>query len=137
VKQKELDMAKILVIDDERPTLNMFRLFLNAYGHEVLTAETGASGLEIFQREKPLIVFTDVKMPGMDGLEVVRKIKEIEPKTRVIVMTGHGDSDLAVQASHLEAAAFINKPISRSALETALRQAGERVAGSEADQEKT
>jgi len=119
-------MAKILVIDDERPTLNMFRLFLKAYGHDVLTAENGASGLEIFQREKPPIVFTDVKMPGMDGLEVVQKIQEIEPAVQIIVMTGHGDSDLAVQASHLQAAAFIYKPISRADLEAALRQAEEK-----------
>jgi len=121
-------MAKILVIDDERPTLIMFRLFLNALGHEALTAENGTSGLELFQREKPAIVFTDVKMPGMDGLEVIRKIKELEPKTQVVVMTGHGDTDLAVQASRLQAAAFLNKPISRAALESALRQAEERSA---------
>ena len=119
-------MAKILVIDDERPTLNMFRLFLKAYGHDVLTAENGPSGLEIFQREKPPIVFTDVKMPGMDGLEVVRRIREIEPAVQIIVMTGHGDSDLAVQASHLQAAAFIYKPISRADLEAALRKAEEK-----------
>jgi YesN/AraC family two-component response regulator len=118
-------MAKILVIDDERPTLNMFRLFLKAYGHEVLTAENGASGLELLQREKPPIVFTDVKMPGMDGLEVVQRIREIDPAVQIIVMTGHGDSDLAVQASHLQAAAFIYKPISRADLEAALRQAEE------------
>jgi DNA-binding NtrC family response regulator len=120
-------MAKILVIDDERPTLSMFHLFLNAYGHEVFTAENGAAGLEILQREKPSIVFTDVKMPGMDGLEVIKRIREIDSKVQVIVMTGHGDSDLAVQASHLQAAAFINKPISRATLELALRQAQEKL----------
>lgn len=120
-------MAKILVIDDERPTLNMFGLFLKAYGHEVLTAEDGASGLAIFQKERPPIVFTDVKMPGIDGLEVVRRIREVEPKVQIVVMTGHGDSDLAVQASLLEAVAFINKPISRAALESALTQAEEKI----------
>ena len=129
-------MAKILVIDDERPTLNMFRLFLNAYGHEVLTAENGASGLEIFRQEKPSIVFTDVKMPGMDGLEVVKKIREVEPEVQVIVITGHGDSDLAVQASHLQVAAFLNKPISRAALESALRQAEENLRRTTPNQEK-
>lgn len=121
------NIGKILIIDDERPTLNMFRLFLKAYGYEVLTAENGPSGLEVFQKERPGIVFTDVKMPGMDGLEVVKRLKEMDPNVQVIVMTGHGDAGLAIEASLHEAAAFINKPINRNVLETALQQAEKRL----------
>ncbi len=120
-------MSKILVIDDEKPTLGMFRLFLDAYGYTVLTAENGAEGIEIFEKEKPPIVITDIKMPGMDGLEVLTRIKEIDPMTEVIVITGHGDMDLAVEALNLNANDFINKPIQRSALESALRRAEERI----------
>ena len=123
-------MTKALVIDDEQPTLKMFRFFLGAYGYRVLTAENGPQGLQILEAENPQIVFTDIKMPGMDGLEVLRRIKTKHPLTEVIVMTGHGDMDLAVQALNLDATDFINKPIQKSALDSALRRAEERLKAS-------
>jgi anti-anti-sigma factor len=120
-------MSKVLVIDDEKATLNMFSLILGAYGYDVVVAENGASGLEIFKNENPSIIFTDIKMPGMDGFEVLKRIKEIDPKAQVIVITGHGDMDLAVQALNLDATDFINKPIQRAALDSALKRAEERL----------
>jgi anti-anti-sigma factor len=120
-------MNTILVIDDEKPTLTMFRLLLNAEGYSVLTAENGREGLDVFERQSPPLVITDVKMPGMDGIEVLRRIKEIDVNTEVIVITGHGDMDLAIQALNLGATDFINKPIQRQALEHALRRAQERI----------
>ncbi len=119
-------MEKILVIDDEKPTLMMFRLTLAAYGYEVLTAENGQEGLEVFGREHPSIVLTDIKMPGMNGIEVLKQVKAIDPSTEVIVITGHGDMDLAIQALNLDATDFINKPIQRHLLEQAIRRARER-----------
>jgi YesN/AraC family two-component response regulator len=121
-------VEKILVIDDEKPTLSMFRLFLDAYGYRVYTAENGADGLEIFQKEKPAIVLTDIKMPGVDGLAVLQQIKEIAPETAVIVITGHGDTDLAEQAVALHAVDFINKPIKKEALDAALEKARQELA---------
>jgi len=120
-------MEKILVIDDEQPTLAMFRLLLGAYGYIVLTAESGATGLEVFRKERPPIVLTDIKMPGIDGFEVLQNIKEIDPETEVIVITGHGDMDLAIRALSLNATDFINKPIQKEALDSALRRAKERL----------
>lgn len=120
-------MSKILVIDDERPTLSMFKLFLGAYGYEVLTAESGEEGLEVFQAERPPIVLTDIKMPGMDGLQVLKRIKEIDPLAEVIVITGHGDMDIAISALNLNATDFINKPIQKADLDAALRRAKERL----------
>jgi anti-anti-sigma factor len=119
-------MEKILVIDDEKPTLMMFRLTLAAYGYEVLTAENGQEGLEVFARERPSIVLTDIKMPGMNGIEVLKQVKAVDPSTEVIVITGHGDMDLAIQALNLDATDFINKPIQRHLLEQAIRRAEER-----------
>ncbi len=116
-------MEKILVIDDEKPTLAMFRLTLEAYGYQVFTAENGLDGLEIFDREQPPIVLTDIKMPGMDGIAVLKGIKERSPQTEVIVITGHGDMDLAIRALNLDATDFINKPIQRQVLEQALKNA--------------
>jgi YesN/AraC family two-component response regulator len=120
-------MGKILVIDDEKATLSMFRLFLDAYGYTVYTAENGAEGLAIFQKEKPEIVLTDIKMPGIDGLAVLRQIKAIDPNTAVIVITGHGDTALAEQAMALDAVDFINKPIKRQALDAALEKAKKKL----------
>ena len=116
-------MHKALIIDDEQPTLFMFNLFLDAYGYKVITAENAAAGIELFKKERPSIVFTDIKMPGMDGLDALRMLKSIDPAVQVIVMTGHGDQDLMKQAMELEATAFLNKPIARSALEKVLKKA--------------
>lgn len=125
--------SEILVIDDERPTLSMFKLFLNAYGFEVYTAETGDEGIAIFQERRMPIVLTDIKMPGMDGLEVLKRIKEIAPRTEVIIITGHGDMDLAIKALGLDATDFINKPIQQKSLNLALNRAQERIAQSQGE----
>lgn len=118
----------ILVIDDEQPTLNMFQLLLGAYGYAMLSATNGAEGLDIFTRERPSLVLTDVKMPGMDGLEVLRRIKALDPQAEVVVITGHGDMDMAIQALNLGATDFIDKPVQRQALSQALKNAEERIA---------
>ncbi len=121
-------MENILIIDDEQPTLDMLKLFLSAYGYPVLMAESGEQGIEIFEAERPPIVMTDIKMPGMDGIEVLKRIKSVSPDTEVIVVTGHGDMDLAIQALNLNATDFINKPVKKEALEGALKRAEERIA---------
>lgn len=129
-------MLKVLVIDDETATLKMFRLFLREYGYLVFLAEDGEQGLNTVKKEKPQIIFTDIKMPGIDGFEVLKKIKEIDPRAEVIVITGHGDMDLAVQALNLGATDFIDKPIHRTALDSALGRAEERIksGGTQEDQ---
>jgi anti-anti-sigma factor len=120
-------MHKILVVDDEKSTLGMFHLFLSAYGYTVLTAENGTEGLQLFEKEKPPIVITDIKMPGVDGIELLRRIKEMDEMTEVIMITGHGDMELAVKALDLNATDFINKPIQRPALDAALKRAEYRL----------
>lgn len=116
-------MPKVLIIDDEVPTLEMLRLFLGACGYEVLTAENEALGLELFKKERPPVVLTDIKMPGKDGFSVLREIKALSPETKVILITGHGDRDLAAKAKALEATAFFNKPLDTDALDAALKEA--------------
>ncbi|MGL1862027.1 MAG: response regulator [Pseudodesulfovibrio sp.] len=128
--------SKILVIDDERPTLKMFKLFLDVYGYEVFTAENGTDGLDLFEEHRMPIVLTDIKMPGMNGLEVLQRIKQIAPNTEVIIITGHGDMDLAIEALSLDATDFINKPINQSNLESALKRAQERIRLSQTDDEE-
>ena len=116
-------MKKILIIDDEKPTLNMCRLLFDALGYEVLTAENGTEGLEIFAAEKPPIVLTDVKMPGPDGFAVLTQIKALAPVSYVIVVTGHGDQDLMQKAYAHKADDFLSKPLNLEVIEAALRRA--------------
>jgi len=117
---------KILVIDDEKPTLSMFKLFLTAYGYDVYTARDGEKGLAMFNEIAPEIVFTDIKMPGIDGLEVLRRIRKTKIASQVIIITGHGDMEKAVEALDLNASDFINKPVERQALTSALARAEKR-----------
>ena len=115
-------MTQILIIDDEKPTLQMLKLYLEVCGHDVLTAEDETQGLALFRIRRPPIVLTDIKMPGKDGFAVLRQIKALAPETQVIVITGHGDRDLARQAFDLDASAFFNKPLDTDALEHEIKR---------------
>jgi DNA-binding NtrC family response regulator len=123
-----MKMTKILIIDDEKPTLQMLSLFLEACGYQVFVAENQARGVEQFQRERPSIVLTDIKMPGKDGFAALSRIKAIEPRTEVIVITGHGDKDLARQAIDMGASAFFNKPLDTDALDKTIQAIESRLA---------
>jgi|LGOV01.1.fsa_nt_gb signal transduction histidine kinase len=120
-------MSKVLLIDDEEPIRKIVGLYLRTKGYEVFTAADGQKGIELFQRESPPIVLTDIKMPGMDGIEVLKRIKQISPETEVIIITGHGDMDLAIQSLQLDASDFITKPVGSEALSVALKRAEERL----------
>ncbi|NVL89981.1 MAG: response regulator [Desulfobacterales bacterium] len=126
-KKESSAMSKILVIDDEHSIRKLLNISLTHKGYEVLTAEDGEKGVEIFQRENPPIILTDIKMPGIDGIEVLRRIKQINPKAEVIVITGHGDMDMAIRSLQLDASDFITKPIMDEALSVALSRARERM----------
>lgn len=121
-------MTTILIIDDEQPTLQMLTLYLEACGHQVLSAENEVQGLEVFRRLNPAVVLTDIKMPGKDGFDVLRQVKAISPQTEVIVITGHGDKDLARQALDLKASAFFNKPLDTEALDETIKEIEQRMA---------
>ena len=113
---------KILIIDDEKPTLQMLSLFLEACGYEVFAAENESQGMSQFKELAPAVVLTDIKMPGKDGLVVLTEIKAIAPQAEVIVITGHGDKDLARQAKDLGASAFFNKPLDTEALDRTIKE---------------
>jgi two-component system NtrC family sensor kinase len=120
-------MSKLLIIDDEEGIRKLLALSLESDGYEVCAAANGEEGIEIFKSELPVIVLTDIKMPGMDGVEVLKQVKELSPDTEVIMITGHGDMDLAIEALKLEASDFLNKPIKDEALSVALKRAEERI----------
>ena len=117
----------ILLVDDEEGIRKVLGISLTDMGYQVLTAENGQEALRIFKRAHPSIVLTDIKMPEMDGIELLRRIKKQNPDTEVIMITGHGDMDLAIKSVKYEATDFVTKPINDEILEIALKRAQERI----------
>ncbi|MGO9118512.1 MAG: PAS domain S-box protein [Desulfomonilaceae bacterium] len=121
-------MSKILVADDEESIRKMMRMILELDGHQVLLAEDGPTGLEMFKRESPDVVFLDVRLPGMDGREVLIHIKALDPDSEVIMITGYGDMEMALECFRREASNFLTKPVSEEILSISLKRAFERMA---------
>jgi PAS domain S-box-containing protein len=119
--------TKLLLVDDEEGIRKVLGISLSDIGYEVFTAENGDQALEIFREEIPPIVLTDIKMPGMDGIELLKKIKLENPDTEVIMITGHGDMDLAIKSLKYRAIDFVTKPINDDVLEIALNRAHEKI----------
>jgi len=120
-------MSKILLIDNEESIRSLLSLSLSQQGHEVVTAEDGASGMEAFQRERPSIVLTEIEMPKMDGIEVLKRVKGLDENVEVVIITGHGDLEAAIEALNLGASDFINKPVKTDMLMVAIKRAQERL----------
>lgn len=96
-------------------------------GYEVIAAQDGLEGLELFKSERPDVVITDVKMPKIDGIEVMHRIKEMSKTTEVILITGHGDIDMAIVALRDGALDYIKKPIDIDQLIVSLGRAKEKI----------
>ncbi len=119
--------ATILLVDDEEGIRTVMGISLADSGHQVFTAADGAAALQMLETVAPEIVLADIKMPGMDGIELLRAIKRQRPETEVIMITGHGDIDLAIRSLKADATDFITKPIHEDILDAALRRAEERI----------
>ncbi len=117
----------ILLVDDEPGIRKVLSIALSDLGYRVHTAENGVEALRIFEDQRPPIVLTDIKMPEMDGIELLRRLKKINPDTEIIMITGHGDMDLAIKSVKYEATDFVTKPINDEVLEIALNRAAERI----------
>ena len=117
---------KILLIDNNESIRQDLKATLEGEGYEVLTAGTGREGLEIFARELPSIILVETNMTDIDGIEVLKRVKEQNPDVQVIVISDDNQVDLAIQALQNEATDFIGKPISEEALAAALLRSKER-----------
>jgi two-component system phosphate regulon sensor histidine kinase PhoR len=115
--------GKILVVDDEDIVRTSCSRTLTPGGLEVKLAKNGREGLKMMGEEKFDLVLTDLKMPDMDGIEVLRKIKEDWPDTEVIIITGYQTVDTAVKSIKLGAFDYIEKPFTPDALMTAVSKA--------------
>ena len=117
---------KILLIDDDAGIRKVTAMVLEQEGYRVLTAPDGPTGIRICEEDSPQIVITDIGMPGMDGLEVLKKIKSTAPDREVIVATAFTEIALAIKAMQLDASGFVTKPVSDESLTLALDRAKER-----------
>jgi CheY-like chemotaxis protein len=103
---------KILVVDDNTKILYAFQSFLEKEGYISIPVSEGSNVLNIITREKPTMVFLDISMPDQDGLEILRKIKKVEPSLPVIIVSGHISDENRERALALGAFDFLEKPLS-------------------------
>ncbi len=119
-------MAKILVIDDEKPIRNTLKEILEYEDHKVEIASDGFEGLEKAKESKYDIILCDIKMPNMDGIEVLEKLELVSPDVPVVMISGHGSVETAVEALKKGAYDFIEKPLELNRLLVTIRNALER-----------
>lgn len=102
---------KILVVDDEQDICTLLSGFLSGEGYTVVAAENSEVGLRLFKEESPDLVITDIKMPGRNGIELLKDIKTVDPSMDVIVLTGHSDELTAIDCLHCGAYDYLLKPM--------------------------
>ena len=115
--------ARILVIDDETEIRRSVRMILEYEGYDVQEASTGPEGVALIEREPPDLVFLDIKMGGMDGLEALQKIRQSNEALPVVIISGHGTVSTAVEATKLGAFDFIEKPLASERVLLTIRNA--------------
>ena len=113
----------ILVIDDEAAIRDSLKMILEYDGYECILSASGQEGLVCVKRDSPALVLLDIKMPGMDGLDVLRSIREIDKLLPVVIISGHGNVATAVEATKLGAFDFLEKPLSTERVAVTIRNA--------------
>jgi DNA-binding NtrC family response regulator len=118
--------ARILIVEDEVNIRSALQTILEKLGHQVRSAATGEDALTLLREGGYDLAITDLKMPGMDGVELLRRIKEAWPRTEVVVMTAYGSVETAVEAMRLGAYDYLTKPLDRDRLPVVIEKALER-----------
>src|SRR5512147_1095744 len=121
--QGERKGMRVLLIDDESQFVEALAERLQLRGFEALVANDGPAALNLLEKDLVGLVVLDLRMPEMDGLEVLRRIKERWPKTQVIIATGHGDEEDRRKCLELGAFAFLSKPVNIKELSGLLKEA--------------
>ncbi len=122
-------VTKILVVDDETALCEMIHIFLSRCGYEVLKASSGDEALQKVKDDEPSLVLLGIKMPGLDGLETLRRIKQKGNSTTVIMLTAVADKNVKQKASDLGADDYIIKPVDLRDLQQSVQDAINRIAG--------
>src|SRR5687768_10553871 len=118
-----MSKSRILVIDDEAEIRRSVRMILEYEGYDVVEASSGPEGVALAEKESPDLIFLDVKMPGMDGLEALQRIKANNDATPVVIISGHGTVTTAVEATKAGAFDFIEKPLASERVLVTIRNA--------------
>jgi len=113
-------MARILVVDDEIAIVDILKSFLEEKEHKVFTAYDGVEAVEVTKRERPHVILLDIYLPKMDGIQVLKAVREFDDTIGIIIMTGFREKDVAQEALKLGAFDYINKPFDFDYLERAL-----------------
>ncbi|MGE0320808.1 MAG: sigma-54-dependent transcriptional regulator [Polyangiaceae bacterium] len=121
-----MSKERILVVDDEANARTALAELLKEEGYSVETAADGFKALSKFEEGHPDLVLTDLKMPGMDGVELLQKVRHADPDVEVVVMTAFGAVDTAVQAMRSGATDYLTKPLNMDELVLVLERALER-----------
>ncbi len=116
----------ILIVDDEKNILQTLSPILQDEGYEISTAENGTDALRLVKEDAPVVVLLDIWLPDIDGVEILKKIKEQQPEVIVIMMSGHGTIETAVKATKLGAYDFIEKPLSMEKVSLIVKHAIDR-----------
>lgn len=116
-------MNKILIIDDQKLIRNSLKVALGKDGYKVSVAESGSEGLDILKINSPDLVLLDIRLPDIDGIEVLKKIRQADPDIIVIMMTGYGTVENAVKAIKLGAFDYVNKPFKMKTISTIIKLA--------------
>ena len=122
-----LTRETVLVVDDDERVLKTFSRYVEMAGFDVITATNGRDALDIYAREQPVLVLVDVRMPYVDGFEVLKTIRERDAEAEVILITGHSDMEMVIDALRATASDFIPKPVDLPALDAALARARARL----------
>src|SRR6185312_14529411 len=117
---------RVLAIDDEPSMTEWLKMVIEAEGYEVRTALIGTRGEEIFKQWRPDVVVTDLMLPDLDGIALLRRLKDIDPSPEVIIISGQGTLARAVEAGQAGAFFFLEKPVSQDGLIDLIRRAIEQ-----------
>ena len=116
-------LGRLLLVDDEAPVLEVLNEYFSSQGYAVETASTGADALTVAQHYRPDLVLLDIRMPGMDGVEVLKKLRELDPDLAVIMVTANEDSALARETLKIGAFDYVSKPFDFRYLDRAVSAA--------------
>jgi len=115
--------TKVLIIDDEKDLCFLFEKILTPEGYTVFAAHNGYDGIKINEKSNPDIILLDLKMPGIDGIETLRRIRKKDADVIVIIITGYGDAETIRNASDLNVYEYMSKPFSNETVITTIKEA--------------